>query len=287
MATAGRSRWSSTIATSVSTSAASKPMRRAMRSARTTPFSVWSPGRPLPRSWRSVPTSSRSGRATSRMSSQAWVDRLQEMAVDGEAVEGVALRPAPHQLPLGQDPAQQPVAVERLELLERRSPTAEQRDEGVPHRVGPPLGERREGIPTVAQRRLRDRQPLVRRRRRTAQHQLGVDGRVGFELDLGIAHHHPGGDGALPVPPAGRSGRPHRAPRVVGLPAHDAAGFADPLHQLVGVDAERLGDRVLLVQEQHVRGAARRAGARPAPRAACRRRSAGPVTARGSVRAGS
>ena len=35
--------------------------------------SVWSPGSPLPRSWSNVPTRSRSGRATSRMSSHACV----------------------------------------------------------------------------------------------------------------------------------------------------------------------------------------------------------------------
>ena len=164
---------------------------------------------------------------------------LEEVAVHREPMEGVALRTAAYQLPLGEHPTQQAVPVERLELLERGPAAAEQRHEGVTDRVGPPLRERSETVPAVPQRRLRDRQALVGGGRRGARSTSSAStGTLGLELDLAVAHHDAGRDRALAVAPSGRPGRPHRAPRVVGLPADGATGLADPLHQLVGVDAE-------------------------------------------------
>ncbi len=53
------------------TSSAPKPSRGAIFSMSSTPASVWSPGEPLPRSCSHAPTSSRSGRTTSRVSRPA------------------------------------------------------------------------------------------------------------------------------------------------------------------------------------------------------------------------
>ena len=63
--------------------------------------------------------------------------RLQEVPVDGEAVERVALRPEPHRVPLGQELHQQSVLVEELELRHRGVAAAQQRDEGVAGVVAP------------------------------------------------------------------------------------------------------------------------------------------------------
>ena len=112
------------------------------RSASTTPLSVWSPGPPLPRSCSSAPTSRRSGRRTRRTSSAAARDRLEEVTIDRVAVERVALREAPHHVPLGEELHEQPVLVEQLELRDRGVTAAEQRDERLARVVRPRLGAR-------------------------------------------------------------------------------------------------------------------------------------------------
>ena len=88
-------------------------MRVAMSAATTMPTSVWSPGNPLPMSWRSVPSSSRSGAADPVGHGGGVGRRLEQVPVDGESVVRVALGLVPHRRPFGY------VALEQLALVER------------------------------------------------------------------------------------------------------------------------------------------------------------------------
>ena len=64
--------------------------------------------------------------------------RLDEVPVDGEAVVGIVLEAAAHRLPLGEDPHEQAVLVERLARGDRPETRGQQLDEGAPARVRPP-----------------------------------------------------------------------------------------------------------------------------------------------------
>ena len=58
---------------------------------------------------------------------RALGDGLERVPVDGEAVVGVALRPRPHVLPLGQQSHEQADVVEALEHRDRPAPGGQQR----------------------------------------------------------------------------------------------------------------------------------------------------------------
>ncbi len=62
---------------------------------------------------------------------------LQQVPVDGEAVVGIALRPAAHRLPLGQQPDEQPDLVECLHGADHGWAGGEQGHQGLPCRVRP------------------------------------------------------------------------------------------------------------------------------------------------------
>ena len=93
------------------------------------PTAVWSPGKPLPMSCSSAPTRSRSGRSTVPVRLGGQRGRLQQVPVDGVGVVGVALGLVAHGGPLGDEPHQQAVLVERLDLVDGGPAEAEQRDE--------------------------------------------------------------------------------------------------------------------------------------------------------------
>ena len=65
--------------------------------------------------------------------------RLPQVAVDGEAVVGVALRTAAHRRPLRQQAHEDAVLIERLEHVDRPVPLAEQGDQLVDRPIGPAL----------------------------------------------------------------------------------------------------------------------------------------------------
>ena len=114
VAVSGSSRWWRTRVTRMSVSAGSKPSRGARSATTATPASVWSPGQPLPMSCSSAPTSSRSGRSTRRVKAAALDGGLDEVAVDGEPVDRVALRPAADPLPVRAAAGREAGLVERL-----------------------------------------------------------------------------------------------------------------------------------------------------------------------------
>ena len=115
VATSASSRWCRTSATTVATSASEKPIRRVIPPASSAPTTEWSPccGYALPRSCRRAATTSRSGRRHPVLEAGGLRRSLEQVAVHGEAVVRVALRPALRRLPLGQQPTQAP-AVEDL-----------------------------------------------------------------------------------------------------------------------------------------------------------------------------
>ena len=267
----GRARWRSSGGAGASARGRRAPPRRRgrtpcgspPRSASTTPLSVWSPGRPLPRSCSSAPTSRRSGRRTRRTRSRGARDRLEEVTIDGEAVERVALREAPHHVPLGEELHQQPVLVEQLELRDRGVAAAEERDEGLA-RLGAPTG--RCTMPRLrveaSQRRARDRHPEVGGVGGGPQHERGSSaGDASASSATSPSRStRPGDRGASlsggRAPAWSLQPRPHRAPRVVGLPGDGARRRAHHRHQLVGIAEPQRGGDVVLVLEQQPVGAA-------------------------------
>ena len=101
------------------------------------PTSVWSPGWPLPMSWRNVPTHQQVGPLDPVDHRGRDRRRLAQVPVDGEAVVGVALRLAAHRGPLGQDAHEQVALVERLDDVDGGRPGHEQLGEEVTGLVGP------------------------------------------------------------------------------------------------------------------------------------------------------
>jgi hypothetical protein len=195
-------------------------------------------------------------------------DRLAHVPVDGEAVVGVALGPAAHGLPLGQDAHQQSPLIERLEHLDGVGARAQQRHQGVPGRVGPGLGAVLASRPhpvggQAVEGATGDRRARLRRRRSEVEQQhtiaAGVD--VGRERDLAVAQHHPRRQRAVAARhPAPRTTqrRDDAAPRVIARPRDQARRRGDVGHQRVGVRVvQGLGHTVLLLQEQTVTGTPR------------------------------
>ena len=120
-------------------------------------------------------------------------DCLEEVAVDGEAVERVALRFAPHAVPLGEVLHEEAVLVEQLDLRHHRVAASEQRDERVAD-VGRPRYRRGTCLGVEAsQRRPRDRDAEVGRVGGGPEDQRRIVGRrgVGEHGDLAVAEHQP------------------------------------------------------------------------------------------------
>ena len=132
-------------------------------------------GQPLPMSCSSAPTSSRSGRSTRRAYAAALDGGLDQVPVDGVAVHGVALRPAAHPFPVGQQPGDQPGLVERLPDGDRRRGPAPSSAEQ-PSRAARGHGSGSGGHSAASRSHgvRRERQPGLRGRRRGPQHQRRV-----------------------------------------------------------------------------------------------------------------
>ena len=200
----GSSRCNWTSLTRTSTSSGGKPIRSATSAATTMPTSVWSPGKPLPMSWRRVPTSSKV-RPVDPVDEAGGVGTgLEQVAVHGEAVVRVALGLVAHGRPLRQVALEQPAPVESLEGGDGRMPGGEHPHQECPQRVGPGhsgrrglAGEQVECVPG-------DGQVVFGRHRGQAKGEGGVPGRVGVlgQDDLCLAD----GDARLteegPVGPA-------------------------------------------------------------------------------------
>ncbi len=67
---------------------------------------------------------------------------LEQVPVDGEAVVGVALRLVAHGGPFGQEPHEETVLVERLDLVDGGRALGEQVDQGLARLVGPGVSRR-------------------------------------------------------------------------------------------------------------------------------------------------
>ena len=243
-----------------------EPRRRAAARARRRPRC----GRrrsPLPRSCSSAPMTSRSGRSTRSAQRRRVRDGLEQVPVDGEAVVRVALRTRAHRLPLGQDRASRcrggraPRSPGSRAAPASSSPTSSSRASGG-HGSGS-AGAR------SARRSSESRSITVscsRGQPRRAQREQRVVGRigVGVEVHLAVAQdRRPAPSVAIALADAARAGRAtttgpaatrRRSSTRSRAPADAIVG-----HERVAVgDAERVGDRVLLLQREHV---ARAAGA--------------------------
>ena len=188
---------------------------------------------------------------------------LHQVPVDGEAVVGVALRLAAHRLPLREHVHPEAHLVERLDDGDRAVAGEQQVDERAADVVGP---RHRAAAPAAAASRSSDprwmRVSPAGGGRRGPQHEARV-GRgvgVGGEVDLAVAQHEPGTDGAVaPGPPPRRAAerRVDPLPGVVAAPRDRAGGGRQRVHERVGGRvAQRGGHAVLLLEEQPVAGAA-------------------------------
>ena len=118
-------------------------------------------------------------------------DRLEQVTVDGEAVERVALRLAAHAVPLGQVVHEQPVLVEQLDHRHHGVAAAEQGHERVAGRRRSTARAPRRLPRRSAALSARERDTEVRGIGRGPQHQRRVVGRirVGEQGDLSVAQH--------------------------------------------------------------------------------------------------
>ena len=165
--------------------------------------SQWSPGQPLPMSCSRAAISSRSGRSTPAGECGGPDRGLHQVAVDGPAVHGVALRAAAHPLPVRQQPGDQALGLQRLPDRDGGLAGAEQRDQLLAGLGGP--GHR------AAAGRGGQAADRVRRER-----QAGLGGRGGGPQRQHRVAFGPGACG--PAPPR-RPARPRRRPAGCGRPA--------------------------------------------------------------------
>ena len=268
VATSGSSRWCRTSATSVSTSAGGKPMRGADL-ARPAPCRPRCGRRGSPCRCRAAACRRRAGRAgrPGRRARRRSAAASHEVPVDGEAVVGVALRPAARRLPLRQHPHQQAPLVERLDdpdgARARRAAARRARSRasaGHGSGSGGASAASRSSDAPVDRRAVRGRR---RRAARSDEHR--VVGRVGVGGDVRPRRRAARALGASGRSPARRRARAgprsddaDRARQVSSLVhAIVRAAAATSRHQRVGVVvAERVGDRVLLLEQQAVAGPA-------------------------------
>ena len=147
VAVSGSSRWCRTSATTIARSSPAKPIR-----ARDRRGVLGADDRVVPAGialadvvqQRADEQQVAAGRRRRRRAAAAG-GGLQQVPVDGEAVDRVVLGPAAHRVPLRDQPDQQPGLVERLEHRDRRAPGAEHGEE-VLARVARPR--RRAAAPT-------------------------------------------------------------------------------------------------------------------------------------------
>ena len=240
----------------VSTSSSAKPRRVATVRASRAPAALWSTpsdSEPLPMSCSSAPTSSRSGRDTSRTSGAARTaasSRCRSTLKRCTALRCGRCRTRSHS---GQQAGQQPGLVEGLPDRDQLRPGAEQVDEELAGVLRPGLGQRRGVGDQAVHRARRQRQPGAGGAGRHPQHEQRVGARVGLRREHGLAvvlgqpgaeqpqHRLAAAHETGPLRP-GRLQRP--PPGHVGGVRHRRRGPADGAQQVVGVaDPEQRGDR--------------------------------------------
>ena len=204
---------------------------------------------------------------------------LHQVAVDGEAVHGVALRPAAHPLPVGHQPGDQPLGLQGLPHRDGGLAGAEQGDELFAGLGRPGHGQRpgRGGEPPYGVQRQRQAGLGGGRGGAQRQHRVAVGFRGEREHGLALLLHDAVGQrDALGVEAAagprhgrGRAGPAARpglagaqhpadlAPGDVAGVGDAAGGLVDLAQQGVGVEqAEGGGDLVLFLEGEPVGGAA-------------------------------
>ena len=211
--------------------------RGAGRSSRTSsiPAAVWSPGVALAEIVEQRGEHEEVG-AAHPVGERGGVGRgLPEVPIDGEAVVGVALRPAAHRRPLGQEAHEEAALVERLEHVDRAVPLAQQRHQLVEGAVGPtvvPCG----GVDAGGEPVERGSARSGRRAGRPPVPPAGSASDPPADRRPAPARSA-GRRPRAPRPPAPRS-RPasarRAAPRAVGDPHDRPRRRGDPGHQLVG-----------------------------------------------------
>ena len=263
------SRCWATTSSRVSTSASAKPRRAATVRASRAPAALWSTpsdSEPLPMSCSSAPTSSRSGRDTSRTSGAARTaasSRCRSTLKRWTALRCGRCRTRSHS---GQQPGQQPGLVERLPDRDQLRPGAEQVDEELAGVLRPGLGQRRGVGHQAVHRAGRQREPGAGGAGRHPQHEQRVGARVRLRREHGLAVvlGQPGAEqpqhrlAAADEPGALRPGRLQRPPPGhVGGVRHGRRGPADGAQQVVGVaEPQQPRHGVLLLLHEHVGRAA-------------------------------
>ena len=179
------------------------------------------------------------------------------MAVDGERVEGVALGQAAHAAPLGEEPAEQVVPLERFDGVHHRLSGAEQAEERTTRPIGPRLARLAAAAGHHPQRARPDGIAGVRGRCGHAEHErllvdLGVGRQLRFVVDEGdtsdVIGQLPGRTLAAAFADAVDA-----PPEPLGRPFDRVRSRRHVEHQCVGVDvAHRLRDAVLVLQQQRV-----------------------------------
>ena len=219
---------------------------------------------PLPMSCSSAPTSSRSGRSTSRVSSAAAAAASTRWRSTVKRCQGWRCGSDRTRSHSGSSRAQQTLLVQLLDHRHRAAAAGQQPQERPPDLRRPRLGHRRAVHGQHLQRVGREQQVGPGGGGRAAQHQPGVGGRPGVagEHDLVALADDALGE-RLAVHPAVAAARTadqrrlHPPPRLVGDEGQPPSGQADLAQQGVLVGQPQGGrDGSLLLADQHVGGAA-------------------------------
>ena len=192
----------------------------------------------------------RSWRWTWSARAAALTAASQQVPVDGELVVGVALRPAPHRLPLGEDADQQVALVERLQHPDGRATGQEQVGQQATGALGPRIWEDRDLGGQAVER------PAARCGRRAAAAATATRRtRAGKSFGSASASRWTSPSRSTTPGPTWRSERASRPvgpasedwvrlPGLVGDPGDRAGRLGHVGHQQVGVlVAQGLGDR--------------------------------------------
>jgi hypothetical protein len=194
---------------------------------------------------------------------------LQQVPVDGVRVVRVALGLVAHGGPLGNEAHQEPVLVERFDLVDGGTTQPEQGDERLACLVRPRVARRGHAVGQAVQRAPGDRavQPGGGRGEPQWQRRVVGDGREGRQSDLAVDLHHFGTEVDRRGRPArvgraaaeatlggwGRVPEPPPAPHVVADPGDLTAGRRDSQHECVSVgEAQRVRHLVLVLEQELV-----------------------------------